>query len=179
MNQATRRYAQALFELAEETNSIDNWQDQVRELTQLFVQEKSLLMFLKNVLVSNKEKKAVLQEIFAGKLERNLLNFLCLLVDKHRSYLTVEILKVFNTLCNEAKGIEEGYVYSREKLVDVDRVRIEESVSRKLARQIQLHNRVDQNLISGVKVVINDFVMDGSLRNRILRMKDTLIKEGR
>lgn len=173
------RYAQGLFDLALERQKTDNWQKQMRLVKKVFKQDESFKSFFMNYQISKDDKKVVLRQAFGASIDKEVLNFLCLLVDKHRLKEIVMIAKNFNTLCNEAKGIKEGIVYSTFELKEEDVKRLENALSTKLQAQVELENQIDDKLISGIKVVIDDMVMDDSMRYKIDTLKETLLKDVR
>jgi F-type H+-transporting ATPase subunit delta len=101
------------------------------------------------------------------------------LIDKRRINQFSEIAKEFHALCNQNKGVKEGVVYST-RLLDSDEIkRIEESVSQKMNLNVELTNKLDPQLLSGVRVIVNDVVMDGSLKNKIESLRHVLLKGSR
>lgn len=173
------RYAQGLFDLALERQKLTVWQKQMRLVKKVFRMDENFKSFFMNNQISKADKKDVLRQAFGASIDKEVLNFLCLLVDKHRLKEIMMIVKNFNTLCNEAKGIKEGIVYSAYELSEDDIQQLEKAVSAKLQDQVELENQIDKNLISGLKVVIDDMVMDDSMRYKINALKETLLKDVR
>ena len=178
-SQVAERYGQALFELAKETDGLNQWGLQARELIEVVEENPQLLDFFNAVKISTQEKKAVVDQLFKGKLETMLVHFIDLLIDKKRTKNMVEILRYFITLENEERGVREGVVYSARKLSREDIVRIEEALSERDGQKLELTNRIDPRLISGIKVVIGNEVIDGSMKSRIESLKSELLKESR
>ena len=90
----------------------------------------------------------------------------------------IEILNDFNTKCNDKQNILEGTIYSVIELNEDQISRIEQVISKKLDKKVELKNEINSSLIGGVKVVINDMVFDGSITNRIESLKNSLTKGG-
>ncbi len=179
MSQIANRYARALFELADERNNIDAWQEQMKKVKQIFVQNKEYLAFFAHYRIADVEKKEVLKNVFSEKLDKEVLHFLLLLVDKKRIKGILEITNAFNSLCNESKQIKEGIVYSVNELEEDQLQAIEASVGAKIGYRVSFVNRIDKDLISGVKVVVEDQVIDGSMKYRIQSLKAELLRESR
>lgn len=179
MNQLDQRYATALFELAQETNNVDSWQIQMKAVKTVFNQNKEYIVFFSHYRISVSEKKEVLKNVFRNKVDKDVLNFLLLLVDKKRINHILGIATSFHSICNTSKNIKEGIVYSMQELDDQTKTNIEHAVSANLGGQIELVNKLDRSLITGVKVVIGDQVIDGSLRHRMNALKSELLKESR
>lgn len=179
MEKVASRYAQALFEFACESNKVDLWQQQMRLVQQVFQQDPQIGDFFSHIRVEANQKKKVFKEIFSSRVDRDIVNFFCLLIDKRRVNQFIEIAKEFHILCNQSNGIKEGVVYST-RLLDSDEIkRIEESISQKMKLNVELTNKLDPQLLSGVRVVVDDIVMDGSLKNKIDSLRHELLKGSR
>ena len=173
------RYALALYDLAKETNKIDIWQEQMRLVKIVFVKDRSLKTFFDIHQISKEDKKNILKKAFVNDVDKEVLNFMCLLVDRYRLNHISDIASAFNTLCNEGKNIIEGLVYSTYELSDEDITKVEEVVGAKLSQKVELHNVIDERLIKGIKVVVNDMVIDDSMRYKLNSLRDELLKETR
>lgn len=179
MEKVASRYAQALFEFAFESNKVDLWQQQMQLVHQVFQQDPQIGDFFSHIRVEANQKKTVFKEIFSSRIDRDVVNFFCLLIDKRRVNQFKEIAKEFHVLCNQSNGIKEGVVYST-RLLDSNEVkRIEESISQKMKLNVELTNKLDPHLLSGVRVVVDDIVMDGSLKNKIDSLRHELLKGSR
>ena len=179
MEKVASRYAQALFEFACESNKVDLWQQQMRLVQQVFQQDPQIGDFFSHIRIEANQKKVVFKEIFSSRIDRDVVNFFCLLIDKRRVSQFIEIAKEFHVLCNQSNGIKEGVVYST-RLLDSNEIKgIEESISQKMKLNVELTNKLDPQLLSGVRVVVDDIVMDGSLKNKIDNLRHELLKGSR
>ena len=178
-SQVAERYGQALFELAKESGELVRWGQQARGLAAVVEENPRLLDFFNAVKISAEEKKQMVNTLFAGQVDSMLVHFLDLLIDKKRTKHTVEILRQFISLENAERGVAEGVVYSARKLAKEDVARIEKAMAKRQGQNLELTNRVDPRLISGIKVVIGNEVIDGSMKSKIESLKSELLKESR
>lgn len=176
MSQAAHRYAEAFFELAQEMNQIDAWKQQMDQVALVMESVPELKGFFGAVKITNEEKKELLIKSFEGKIDEMCLNFLCLLTDKKRISEISLILKEFHSLCNAYKGIEEGVVYAPRILSENQIKELEDSFKVR-GRNVELSLKIDESLISGFKIVLDDEVVDASMKSKIARMKNELLKE--
>jgi len=179
VSQVAERYGQALFELALEMNSLEAWQNQAKGIIEVFKSNPELSDFFGAVKISNAEKTKMIHTLFDGRIDRMMIHFLCLLQDKKRMNKTGEILQQFILLGNQERGILNGTVLSARKLSKEEIERIEEAMTARMKKKVELVNRVDASLISGVRVVIGNEVIDGSMKSRIETLKNELLKESR
>ena len=178
-SQVAERYGQALFELAKETGNLVHWGQQARYLAAVVEENPQLLDFFNAVKISAEEKKQMVNTQFAGQVDSMLVHFLDLLIDKKRTKHTVEILRQFISLENAERGVAEGVVYSARKLAKEDVARIEQAMAKRQEQNLELTHRVDPRLISGIKVVIGNEVIDGSMKSKIESLNSELLKESR
>lgn len=171
------RYATGLFELACEEHKVDAWQEQMNLLKKVYNQEKDLKSIFTSMQITKQEKKDIIRNIFGKTLDREVINFLSLLVDKGRILECGNIAIVFNTLCNDYKHITEGYVYSTYLLKKEEIARLEAKMSEEYNTTVKLVNEVDESLIRGIKIVIKDKVIDDSMKYKIDLLKENLLKE--
>jgi F-type H+-transporting ATPase subunit delta len=178
MIKVASRYAVALFDLALEQNQLDSYQQQLAWINDVFI-DSTVFKFFTSVKVNNSKKKEVLQSIIKEHVDAYLVNFLFILIDKRRMSLIRTIAKEFHSLCNVHKNIQEGIVYSIRKLAEDEINDIEKAVSEKLESKVELKNYINPRLLSGVRVVIGDTVIDGSLQAKMAQLKQQLLKENR
>ena len=96
------------------------------------------------------------------------------MIKKHRFIEIKHIKNEFNKLANQELGIFDGYVYSVNYLTKEQINRIEVSISDVLHHRVELINKIDESLIGGVKVAVNDHVFDGSIKYKLANMKQML-----
>jgi ATP synthase, F1 delta subunit len=178
MNSVSTKYAEALFDIAKEEDRIDVWQKQIKDVSDCFSEYPELKRIFSHVKIEESEKKQLVKELFS-QVDKTVLNFLQLLADKNRLSNIMEITTEFNHLCNLHNNIEEGIVYSAYPLQETEMKEITQAISKKLGKKVQLKPKIDGSLVLGIKVVVNDKVIDGSLRNRIDMLRNTLLKESR
>lgn len=169
------RYGTALFSLALETDKAIKWQKEMKELIYLIEENGELLELLNSKFVSIDERKDIVDNVLLFE-DEELSSFIKLILDNGRISYLKDILYSFNTLCNRHRGILEGYVYSVEQLSKSQIESIENALSKKEGKIIELRNLIDKSLIGGLKVVIEDRVYDDSIKFHLEKMKTTLIK---
>ena len=57
-------------------------------------------------------------------------------------------------------------------------MKVEKVIEAKLGSQVELENVIDERLIGGVKVIVEDKIFDGSVKNKVERLKESLIRGG-
>ena len=176
MDEVAQRYAESLFSLALEENKVTAYQKDMLLIKEIF-NDKEFIQFFNHVSISIEDKVNVLTKSLKGKVDAYILNFLFLLIKKRRIRYIQLICKEFNRLCNDHLGIEEGIVYSAFDLSKDEIASIEKAIGNKESKTIQLRCVVDESLIGGVKVEINNHIYDDSISYRLESLKNTLLRK--
>ena len=98
-------------------------------------------------------------------------------VKKRRTRYIAPITKSFIKMSNKHLGIEEGVIFTPFALSDEQVKTIEEAISQKENKTITLRTVEDKTLIGGVKVQIENRVYDGSLKNKVSKLKTELLRK--
>lgn len=179
MNEVASRYGQALYSLALDKNVVLKWQEEVKEIMRAFNENADFIMVLGSDFLTIEERQDMLSNTLKG-IDEDIISLLKIVIANHRTHQINDILLAFNSLCNEYRGVIEGYLYSSIRLDESTIHQLEKKISEVEHHQVELHNLVDPNLIGGVKVVVHDRVYDGSIKHHLEQMKkDLLIKEGK
>ena len=159
-------YGTALLEAARDTGKEQVILDEGFQVLDIIENEHELSAFINYPAISAEEKKKVLKNIFDGKVCTELMNFLCVLVDKRRTANFGRIMKVYKNLIEREEGVSYGTVYSVVKLSDDRLAQLEEQTSKLLRENVKLENEIDPTLIAGVKILVEGKIIDASFRKR-------------
>lgn len=159
-------YAEALFELACETDCLEDVSLDLISVTDIFEKNPEFLNLLSAPNLSKDEKIDSLKKVF-GNDEGILMNFLCLLTEKQRIGYISEICADFKKLYNKHKNIEEVTVTTSIPLNESERNKLIVKLQNKLGKRIKLIENIDTSLIGGVRLSYGDTLIDNSITSRI------------
>ncbi|MEG0291849.1 MAG: ATP synthase F1 subunit delta [Anaerovoracaceae bacterium] len=171
-------YGNALYQAAKDVDKIDIILKESKEVLEVFNQEPDLLAFINTPTIANDDKKRVIETIFEGEVCEEMLNLLCVLIDKGRTRRYRGIIKEFEKLVNRKEGVAYGEIYSVTKLSDEKLAEFDAKVSKLLSKNVKLKNEIDTSLIGGVKIHIEGKILDASLKGRLKNLGDSIMKEG-
>jgi len=164
-------YAEALMSIAQSTDLIDRFGEDVSSLLNLLENSEELQLFLGSPVVKEEDKKAVLRQISGDQLHPYIMNFLMLLVDRRRIRFLQGILKQFQAQLRELKQTIVAEVISAVELTDAQRQSVSEKVKAMTsANQVELDSKIDPDLIGGVIIKVGSQVIDASLRGQLRRI---------
>ena len=167
---------EALFELAQEKNTVSAMLEEVSGLQMVLKENKELSVLMNNPKVSKEEREGIVKEVFGGRISSDLLNFLILLVQKGRYAYVEEILAYFTDRVKEAEGIGTAYVITAVELTPAKKDEIHKKLLATTSyREIEIIYQVDPSLIGGMTVRINDRVVDSSIKTKLEKMERSLL----
>lgn len=174
-----KSYAQALFDTANvnhQDQEIKNYYLQIEALHRVFNDD--YINLLQNYKISKVTRKSLLINILKKvNVSQDILNFMCLLVDRDLMGNFHNIYKEFCSAVNFHFKIHVGTLYSTYELETEIMEKIQKLLSKKLNFVVHLENKIKKDIIGGVIVIIDDKIFDYSVANRLLRMKTTLLEK--
>ncbi len=176
MDNVAIRYSQAMFDLALEVNELDSFLSDLKVVSSILRNDDESCAFFKNPRVKKTDKKIVLEASFSNAVGLYVLNTLKLLIDHGRFDHLQEIVLCFTHLYNKHNNIKEGILYTAFALNKSEETKIRAALEEKLNAKVELTTKIDRSLIGGVKVVIGNEVIDGTIANRIDSLKHELLQ---
>ena len=178
MSARIRTYARSLMELMSQEDLVDICYEDLKDINDALNSDPELLQFITSADHSSAEKKERLQEVFNHELYESVLRGLFLIVESIPSkHMEADLIHEFISYYYRTRGIAFGAVYSARK-IDKDYMKaLEMTFSQKLSRRVRLENKIDPDLIGGVKVIVNDTVWDGSYKTKINELRSALLQK--
>ncbi|MEJ8778364.1 F0F1 ATP synthase subunit delta [Pseudogracilibacillus sp. ICA-222130] len=170
-----KRYADALFQLASEKNNVENIQNALSTVKDVIQNNKEVVDFLNHPRIKQADKMKIIEEAF-GKFDKDVVNLIKLLVERHRISLVPAVIDHFAHFYNEENGIAAATVYSVRALTDAEKEQLESSFTTKLNKKsVSINNVVDPSLIGGMKIRVGNTIYDGSISNKLNRLKQNIV----
>jgi F-type H+-transporting ATPase subunit delta len=170
VEEIARVYAEALFEAARDHDKLDPIHEQLDEFADAVAQSKDLQVFLFSPYFSSAEKREGIARAVSGA-EPELINFLELLVEKHRMPAIFRIRDRFDDLWADAKKRLEVTLTSAVELDPAVVEQVGNEIERQTKRTIDLRNEVDEAILGGLRLRVGNMVLDASLRNKLERLR--------
>lgn len=170
-----KRYSEALFETALETNELQKVCDELGFIQETLLASVDLKEFLENPVITNADKKDVINKIFTGKVCTIVLNFLILLVDNSRFNIFDSVLSEYLNRMDKVNNIVKAKVVSAVELEEVAKTRLIEKLERKISKKVVANYEIKPEIIAGLIIEINDKTIDTSLKTKLNSIKKQLI----
>ena len=174
---SANRYSLALYELANETNSLSKIEENSQALLNLISSSKDFNNLIKDPTVSRNILNQVIDKISNNfRLEVLFKNFLCFLITKRRFFYVQKILKNFNEICSEKKGELKAEIKSAKNLSQDEINKITQELSNNFKSEIKLNYTHDQSLIGGLVVQIGSTMIDTSIKKKLQQLENRMIE---
>ena len=173
---ALSRYSLALFELAEEENSIEEVERNSLLISNLILKSNELSKIIKNPTNTREDLHLVVNKISEiYKLNNLFTKFLNFLVEKRRFFFVEKILKNFVQTCSKKRGEVTANLTTAKKLNNEEVNKIKDDLTKHISSKIKLKYSHDPSLIGGLIIQVGSTMIDTSLRNRLQKLENKMI----
>ena len=162
--EVAKKYAGGLFLSVKERGLVDQAHDQLKDLKDFLTDDPTLLNFLMAPHVLDGNKLDLVRDVFTDRMDRLLVEFLIVLVDKHRIGYLHEVIGEFIRLVKAEGGIALVTVLSAVPLAEGERQRLIEKLKARTSMTIELEQKIDPDIIAGMIVIVHNEIIDGSVR---------------
>jgi F-type H+-transporting ATPase subunit delta len=173
MAEAAHVYAQALFEAGKDKGKLDSIHEQLTQFTEAVDRNRELQVFLFSPYLSSNDKKEGLRRALSGA-EAELMNFLDLLVEKHRMPEIFRIRRQLDELWKKENRRLDVTVVSAVELDEAVVQKIGQEVERQTGEAVELSSRVDDGILGGIVLQVGNMVLDASIRSRLEKLRKTV-----
>jgi F-type H+-transporting ATPase subunit delta len=173
VEEIARVYASALFEAAKDKGKLDAIREQLGAFADALAENRELQLFFFSPYFSSAEKEDGLKRAVSG-IEPELLNFLELLIEKHRMPVLFRIRRQYDSLWakeNKRLGVT---VTSAVELDPEIAERIGSEIEEQTGNTVELATRVDPEILGGLVVQVGNMVLDTSIRNRLEKLRKSV-----
>jgi F-type H+-transporting ATPase subunit delta len=169
------RYAQALFDLAVETNVLPQVEADLKTLEVMRAESADLRALLSSPRFAAEDKARGLKALGEkAALSATTLKFLGLLAANRRAGALAGIIKAFHALAAARRGIVSAQVVTAVPLTDAQSASLAAALRAALGKDPQIETRVDPAILGGVKVRVGSRLYDASLKSKLDSLKFAL-----
>jgi F-type H+-transporting ATPase subunit delta len=171
---SSRRYAQAVFDLAENADDLATWQSDLSVLQQLWADTRSKAYF-EDVHVSRLKRVERARTVLGPRLSPLALNLVMLLISRGRTVLIPYIVRQFDDLLRAQHQQVVAQVASAQPLTNEQRAALVRKLEAQSGKSITLDEVVNQELIGGLVLRVGDQLLDLSVAGRLRRLRDQVV----
>jgi F-type H+-transporting ATPase subunit delta len=170
MEELARVYGRSLFEVAREHAKLDELREQLGQFADALADNRELAVFFFSPYFSTTEKEQSLRGLLQGA-DQLLINFLQLLIEKHRMPVIFRIRAEYERLWEEENRTLPVEITSAIALDEQTTESLGKTIGERAGRKVTLATRVDPEIIGGIIVRIGNSILDASIRNRLEQLR--------
>ncbi|MEE8517758.1 MAG: F0F1 ATP synthase subunit delta [Dehalococcoidia bacterium] len=167
-----KRYAQALFELAQEQDKTEQWLAELQRVQEM-LSDPAIALFFGEPRVPGERKLEAIGQI-AGDADKLLANFLGLVVERGATAVLPRVIEEFGELLDESLGRIQATVTSAAAMNNEQQQQLKESLGAMLGKDVVFEVNEDPDLIGGMVVRVGDQIIDGSVRTKLEALRQRL-----
>jgi F-type H+-transporting ATPase subunit delta len=161
------RYAEALFDLAQERGTTAAWAGELSSLAQLMATTPDLVAVLTHPEVPVARKRAVLTTALTGQVAGEILAVLLLLVRRGHEPDMATVADIFQERWNRARKVLPVTITAAAPLTDSQRASLTAVLHRRTGATVELRELVDPTVLAGLVIRMGDRVIDASARGTL------------
>ena len=175
MEEIAQVYSRALFEVAKEHGKLDRVRGELAEFADALDQNRELSVFFFSPYFSTEEKEAGLQRAVVDA-DPSLVNFLELLIEKHRMPVIFRVRRQFDTLYDREHKRLPVEVTSAMELDDTVVQALEQRIREQTGQNVQLESNIDPDILGGIVLRVGNSILDASIRHRLDQLRREVAK---
>ena len=173
MEEIARVYAESLFEVAKDKGELDRVHEELDAFTDALEENRDMQVFFFSPYFHSAEKQEAIKRAISGASDE-FVNFLALLIEKHRMPLLFRIRRQFEEMWKrENKQLEVTLTSAIELDPEIVR-KVGEEIEKQTGQSVELTNRVDDGILGGLVLQVGNMVLDASIRNRLEKLRKSV-----
>lgn len=169
-----RRYAQAIFELAQKQNALDRTLEDIKGIAQVFANRK-LAYLLREPKVPAQRKEIALREALTSKVLPTSLNLALLVVQRGLVDLMPNIATELERFVLDYYNQAVAEVTTAAEMDKAQSDLIKGALERTTGKNIIMHTRIDPSILGGLIARVGDQIVDSSVRYRLHALQQQLL----
>ncbi|MCM1338555.1 MAG: ATP synthase F1 subunit delta [Muribaculaceae bacterium] len=169
-------YAGALFDTAEESNSLELFKSQMEEILEVLNSSEDLRIVVSNSSIALFKKFEIFESVFAGKIDKKLLNFLKILLEKGRFFELEGIYSAYCEMLAKRSNLKVVEIFSPIKLNFENKSNVLFKLEHKFGCDIRPIWTIDESLIAGLAFKFDDTIIDTSVKAKLKDLEKNITR---
>lgn len=173
------RYANALFELAQQENALDDVSRALTRFLNLLKESEDFQRFVRSPVFTAAEHKAGLDAVLdKTQIDGLARNFLLVLAENRRLFLAEDTIIAFRARLAKERGEIDAEVISAIPLNPEQQQALIDTLRERTGRTPNLNVRVDPGILGGLIVRVGSRMVDTSIRTKLNNLKVAMKEVG-
>jgi F-type H+-transporting ATPase subunit delta len=170
------RYAQALFQAARDKGQIKEWERHLEHIGESVKSHPFLGKVFLSPQIAEDVKKDILRKVFSKECPPELLNFLCILVDKGRECYLESISDNYAHKVQELEGGMTARITVASPLTRQQETGLIKALSGFSGKKVKIETSIDPAIIGGLVIRMEDRILDWSIAGHLEHIRDRMIR---
>lgn len=171
---SARRYAQAIFQIAEDKKNLDEWKTELRKLAEV-TKDREVLDLIDHPKVPFNLKSDLIKQRL-GTSNTLVINLCNLLIMKGKLKNADQIADEYESLLDARRGIKHAIVTTAVAINEAEKSKITNSLEKITGTKVTVKLQVNPAIIGGMVARIEDTLIDGSVRNKLDLLRRDLVE---
>ena len=168
--------SKVLFDLSSKDQSQKKMLSDLSLVIKMIANESQIKSFIQSKKISNDRKLDILKQVFKDSINATLIEVLSLLSGPDSIKVLNSINKSFMERYKKENNILDVKVVVAKKLDSSQTEIIKSSLSQSFGKNVALSVEVDEKIIGGLKLRVEDTYLDGSIINQLQRLQTELLQ---
>ena len=174
-----KRYATALFDLADEMDDISTLEKNVNTLKQSINESTDLNSLISSpIYTRDQQKDAIIAVATKLGLSGVMTNTLSLMAEKRRLFVVPTFLSVIEGLIAESKNELTAEVISAKELTTGQLDKLAKSLKFNFSKDIKINASVDESLIGGMIIKVGSRMIDSTIQTKLNSLQNVMKEVG-
>ena len=169
----SRPYAEAAYKIAVESDATSLWADNLMILSEV-IQDAEVKAIIASPGIDEKQSLLFLNS-FLGKGDTSFSNFLSIMISNKKVYFLDEVYKLFNDMLLNDQEITIAEVETAFALTETQKENLSKTLMKQHSQKVLIKEIINEDLLAGIKISVNNEVTDYSIRNKLNLMKEQII----
>ena len=174
MSNISRAYADALFEICIEENSLEEIMQQSAQLAEIMAANPEFVKLLNAPTVTKEEKTDLVDKVFSGKINKSLLNFIKVMVERKDTQEINASFADFEKLYNKHNNIEKATATTAVPMSDELKAKLVAKLNALTGKNVVMTNIVDPACLGGVILQFADVQYNDSVAGKLEILRNQL-----
>lgn len=166
-----KRYAYSLLSLATEQNKAEVVYSDMKDIGNLIDESIELKVILKSPIIKAYQKINIIKKVLGGKIDILTEKFIELLIKNSRETHLHDVVYSFVDLYDRQKDIKTAYITTATPLNEENLTRLKEITKTIKADSVNIVQRIDESLIGGFKINVDDYQIDASIQSKLKELE--------
>ncbi len=168
------RYAKAFYSAANEVQQVEVVLNDFKYILETIKSSKELDNLIDSPIVPGEKKLSILSEIFSGSISDLTIDILKLITEKSRTNLIDDIAREFELIYNDKHNIIPVLVETAVQLDEEGKKKTTDMLGDWTKATIQAEYKVNPDLKGGLKINIDGWVFDATIKNQLEKLRKSL-----